>query len=192
MKKTEKPWGKTHLLQVGNVFRHRVDREGIAGQLITISFILRQQLRKPNPSPTVCYALVLTKGRGKETWALPEILPRLLTTIWQRKAVWKTLFQNKPSGTFNPVYLPRKLLNNTKNVSINKTLSITTLAQYFYPATLEEHPINNNYLHRVLFWKSCSGKKRINSYTRLGVVCYWRASSWPTSETYTCYKIICS
>ena len=49
------------------------------------------------------------------------------------------------------MYLPRKLLNNTMNVSINKTLSITTLAQYFYPATLEEHPINNHDLHRVLF-----------------------------------------
>ena len=58
-------------------------------------------------------------------------LQRLLTTIWQRKAVWKTLFQNKPSGTINPVYLPRKLLNNTKNVSINETLSLTTHAQEF-------------------------------------------------------------
>ena len=36
-----------------------------------------------------------------------KILPRLWTTIWQRKAVWKTLFQNKSSGTINPVYLPQ-------------------------------------------------------------------------------------
>ena len=33
--------------------------------------------------------------------------PRLLTTIWQRKDVWKTRFQNKSSGTINPVYLPQ-------------------------------------------------------------------------------------
>ena len=78
-------------------------------------------------------------------------LRRLWTTIWQRKAVWKTLFQNKPSGTINPLYLPRKLLNNTKNVSINKTLSITTHAHDFYPTTFEEHPMNNHDLHRVLF-----------------------------------------
>jgi len=50
---------------------------------------------------------VLTKEQGKETWALPKNLPRLLTTIWQRKDVWKTLFQNKSSGTINPVYLPQ-------------------------------------------------------------------------------------
>ena len=62
---------------------------------------------KLDPCPSVCYLHVLTKGQGKETWALPEILPRLWTTIWQRKAVWKTSFSNKPSGTINRVYLPQ-------------------------------------------------------------------------------------
>ena len=65
----------------------------------------------------------------------------------------RPLFLNKSSGTINPVYLPRKLLNNTKNVSINKTLSITTLAQYVYPATWEDHPMNN---HEQLWPWSCS------------------------------------
>ena len=107
-----------------------------------------------NSTPVQLYAtcLCLPKSKAKENGhCQKKILPRLLKTIWQRKDVWKTLFQNKSSGTINPVYLPRKLLNNTKNVSINKTLSITThnSAQYFYPATLEEHPINNNDLHRV-------------------------------------------
>ena len=91
-----------------------------------------------------------------------------------------------------------KLLNNTKNVSINKTLSITTLAQYFYPATLEEHPINNYDPDRVLFWKTCTGKKCINVYTLdLG----WYAIEGylleqllkpihaMTYECYTCYNI---
>ena len=104
---------------------------------------------KLNPCPIVCYVLVLTKEQGKGKWALPKNLRRLLKTIWQRKAVWKTLFQNKSSGTINPVYLPRKLLNNTKNVSIKKTLSITTHAHDFYPAALKEHPMNNNDIHRV-------------------------------------------
>ena len=63
---------------------------------------------KLNPCPSVCYLHVLTKEQGKGKWALPKkILPRLLKTIWQRKAVWKTLFQNKSSGTINPVYLPQ-------------------------------------------------------------------------------------
>ena len=91
---------------------------------------------KLDPCPSVCYLHVLTKAQGKGTWALPEILPRLWTTIWQRKAVWKTLFKNKSSRTINPVYLPRKLLNTTKNVSINKTLSITTHAQYVLSCNL--------------------------------------------------------
>ena len=63
---------------------------------------------KLDPCPTACYVLVLTKKQGKGTLALQEkILPRLLKTIWQRKDVWKTLFQNKSSGTISPVYLPR-------------------------------------------------------------------------------------
>ena len=53
------------------------------------------------------------------------------------------------------IYL-KQLLNNTKNVSIKQTLSITILAQYFHPATSEEHPINNHDPDRVLFWKTCN------------------------------------
>ena len=109
-----------------------------------------------NPCPSVCYLHVLTKEQGKGKWALPKkILPRLWTTIWQRGTLWKTLFQNKPSGTINPVYLPRKLLNKTKNASINKTLSnISQLfSNMFDPAALKEHPINNNDLHVFCFGK---------------------------------------
>ena len=91
---------------------------------------------QPLSCPTVCYVLVLTKGQGKETRALQEkILPRLLTTIWQRKDVWKTLFQNKSGGTINPVYLPQTTPEQYKESVNQKTLSITNLAQYFYPAT---------------------------------------------------------
>jgi len=47
---------------------------------------------------------VLPKEQGKETRALQEkILPWLLTAIWKRKDVWKTL----SLGTINPVHLPR-------------------------------------------------------------------------------------
>ena len=80
--------------------------------------------------------MCLPKNKAKKQANRPKkILPRLLKTIWQRKDVWKTLFQNKSSGTINPVNLPRKLLNKTKKVSINKTLSITNVAHNFYPTT---------------------------------------------------------
>ena len=50
--------------------------------------------------------------------------------------------------------------------------------------------MNNHDLIRPLFWKTCTGKKCINVYTLdLGVKWYQKASSWATSETYTCYKI---
>ena len=82
--------------------------------------------------PVQVYATCMCLPKRKGKWALPKkILPRHWTTIWQRGTLWKTLFQNKPSGTINPVYLPRKLLNNTKHVSINTILSITNFAQYF-------------------------------------------------------------
>ena len=109
---------------------------------------------KLDPCPTVCYLHVLTKEQGKGTWALPEILPRLWTTIWQRKVIWKTYFQTNAQELSTLCIYPKQLLNNTKNVSI-KTLSITYLAHNFYPATYEEHPINNHDPDRVLFWKSC-------------------------------------
>ena len=69
--------------------------------------------------PVQVYATCMCLPKRKGKWALPKkILPRLWTTIWQRGTPWKTLFQNKPSGTINPVCPPRKLLNNTKTVSM--------------------------------------------------------------------------
>ena len=122
-----------------------------------------------NSTPVQVYAtcMCLPKRKAKEHGHSQKILPRRLTTIWQRKAVWKTPFQNKSSGTINLVYLPLELLNKTKKVSINKTLSnISQLfPNMFDPAALKEHPINNNDLDRVLFWRTCTGKKCINFYT---------------------------
>ena len=63
--------------------------------------------------------LCLPKNKAKENGhCQKKMLPRLWTTSWQWKAVWKTLFQNKSSGTINPVYLPLELLINTKTVSM--------------------------------------------------------------------------
>ena len=211
-----------------------------------------------NSTPVQVYAtcMCLPKRKAKEHGHYQKILPRRLTTIWQRKAIWKTLFQNKSSGTINPVYLPQKLLNNTKNCVNQKNTvyhkscpillscnlggtsheqpwpysssvlenmqwkemhqlldrtwggmilkgifssnfwnlrmlknnllnsgmyadqcsplcydrkcrkfcivhlwknCLSQLAHYLYPATLEEHPMNNHDPDRVLSWKSCNG-----------------------------------
>ena len=69
------------------------------------------------PAPTAiktqplskCVLLVCAyqRTRQRNMGIAKKKMPRLLTTIWQTKAVWKTLFQNKSGGTINPVYLPR-------------------------------------------------------------------------------------
>ena len=92
------------------------------------------QLWKPMINPSGCCLHVLTKAKGKGTWALPEILPRLWTTIWQRGTVWKTPSQ-QTLRKYQPCASTRELLHNTKNVSINKTLSITNFAHDFYHTT---------------------------------------------------------
>ena len=60
----------------------------------------------------------------------------------------RPFFKTNPQELSLCIY-PKQLLNKTKKVSINKTLSITNFAHDFYPATLEEHPMNNNDIHRV-------------------------------------------
>ena len=127
---TEKWWAQ-HLLQIIYVGNLSGDFECIASELKSSGTILRQQPCKLNPCPSVCYLHALTKEQGKETRALPKKNPRLLTTIWQRKDVWKTLFQNKSSGTINPVHLPQTTPEQNKEGVNKNTLSISNLAQYF-------------------------------------------------------------
>ena len=52
-------------------------------------------------------ACAYQSARQRSMGIAEKNLRRLLTTTWQRKAVCKTLFQNKSSGTINPVYLPQ-------------------------------------------------------------------------------------
>ena len=103
------------------------------------------------------------RTRQRKMGIVKKILPRLLIASWRRKDDWKTLFQNKPSGTTNPVYLPQATPEQNKEcVNQQNTVSHNSCS-ILYPATLEEHPINNN--DPVLFWKTCTGKKCINVYT---------------------------
>ena len=46
-----------------------------------------------------------------------------------------------------------------KECANKKTLFISTLAQYFHPATWEEHPINNHDIHRVTLALAVSLKR---------------------------------
>ena len=93
-----------------------------------------------HPAPTAmqtqplskCMLLACAYQSAKENGHCQiKILPRLWTTIWQRKAVWKTLFQNKSGGTINPVYLPQTTPEQNKEGVNKNTLSISNLAQYF-------------------------------------------------------------
>ena len=70
----------------------------ISDQFTSATVVLREGPCHLNPCPTMCYLHVLTTGQGKGTWAASsqKFLPRLLTTKWQRKAVWKTSFQTNP------------------------------------------------------------------------------------------------
>ena len=83
-----------------------------------------------NSTPVrACATLMrLPKCKAKKHGHCQKILRRLLTAIWQRKAVWKTLFQNKSSGTINPVHLPQTTPEQHKECLNQKTLPISTLA----------------------------------------------------------------
>ena len=105
-----------------------------------------------NSTPVQVYATCtcLPKSKAKENGhCQKKILPRLWTTIWQRRAVWKTLFQNKASGTINPVSTPKTPEQHKECVNQQNTVYLNSCPNMSYPATLKEHPINNNDLDRV-------------------------------------------
>ena len=99
------------------------------------------------------YATCMCLPKRKGKWVLPKkILPRLWTTIWQRGTLWKTLFQNKSSGTINPVYLPQnswttqRMCQSTKHCLVQllpNTLSCnlwgTSHEQQWHRVALAQH-----------------------------------------------------
>ena len=138
--------------------------------------------------------LRLPKNKVKENGHCPKKLAKAFDDYLAKEGCLEDPFQNKHSGTINPYVCTPKLLNNTKNVSINKTLSITNLAQYFYPATLEEHPINNYDPDRVLLGKHAMERKCINSYTGLGEASsrtHSRTKSWNVAQEGTTVGMRC-
>ena len=122
------------------------------------------------------------KGHAKKSYVIQSLLnhARLLITSWQRKDVWKTLLQNKSSGTINPAYLPL-CVNQQNTVNHN---SCPILLSYNFGGTSHEQqwPWSCSVLEDM-HWK----EMHQCLYFGLGVGC-WRVSSWATSETY-CYDI---
>ena len=131
-------------------------------------------------------------NRLQKKIGLMTSLRRLLKTSWQRKDVWKTLFQNKSSGTINPVYLPHKTPEQHKEC-VNQQNTVYHNSQQL-PKILS---CNFGGTSQWQTWpRSCSVLKKVQwkeirqlLYFGLGVGRYWRVSSWATSETYTCYKV---
>ena len=123
---------------------------------------------KLDPCPTACYVLVLPKEQGKETRALQEkILPWLLKTIWQRKDVWKTLFQNKSSGTISPVYLPRNSWTTQRMCQSTKHCLSQLLPNIFILQLRRNIPwttINNNDLDRVRLLNTCCITQKVRCW----------------------------
>ena len=127
--------------------------------------------------------MCLTKNKAKENGHCQKNA-KAFDDYLAKEGCLEDPFQNKSSGTINPVYLPRKLLNTTKNVSIKKTLSITNLAHDFYPATYEDYPMNNNDLNRGRFLENVHWKEMHQLLHRT-----WRGmilKGW-NSGTFTCY-----
>lgn len=90
--------------------------------IISQSIVLLPSSRFANTSLVSVYRASADRRARQKTWALPKILPRLLTTMWQKKAIWKTFFSIKP-WTINPAYLPQTSLSTIKSMSTSKTLS---------------------------------------------------------------------
>ena len=128
--KTEKPWGQ-HLFQIGDVWRHRIDGERIAGQLQATSAILRQEPYKLNSCPSVCYVLVLTKEQGKETRALSKNLTKAFDDYLAKEGCLEDPFSKQILRNYQPCVSTAELLNNTKNVSIKKRCLSQLLSNMF-------------------------------------------------------------
>ena len=193
MKKTEKPWGKTHLLQIIDV-QNVLTFDGHASWIWTVfvsalpsivhlSFSLTwnafpAKLKPPapscvnepsklNPCPIVCYLLCAYQRARQRKHG--DCQKKSCQGFWRLfgkgRMFGRPFFKTNPQELSTLCIYPRQLLNNTKNVSINKTLSVTNVTHHFYPATSEEHPMNNYDLNRTPFWKTCTGKKCIYFYT---------------------------
>ena len=93
------------------ICRCRVNLESIPSKLKPASVVLRQRPCKLNPFPSVCcQSMCFPNRKAKKHVHCQKIVPRLLKTMWQRKAVWLTLFSNKDKRSPSATESPKQLL----------------------------------------------------------------------------------
>ena len=111
---------------------------------------------KLNPCPIVCYVLVLTKEQGKGKWALPKKnLTKAVEDYLAKEGCLEDPFSKQILRNYQPcVSTPRTPEQNKKCVNQQNTVYFNS-CPILYPATLEEHPINNNDLDRVRLLNTC-------------------------------------
>ena len=97
--KTEKPWGKTHLLQIGDALRHRVNWKRVPSQLKAISTILRQWAIKTQPL-SKCVLLVCAYQRTRQR-NMGIANKKTCEGFWRLFPLQEDPF-SKHSGTINP------------------------------------------------------------------------------------------
>ena len=104
------------------------------------------------PCPSVCYLHVLTKAQRKMGIAKKKSCQGIGRLFGKGRMFGTPFFKTNPEELSTLCIYPIKRLNNTKNVSINKILSITNLATIFILQLWRNIPltsINNNDIHRV-------------------------------------------
>ena len=113
--------------------------------MLETSYLVMETQANSTPvhCPNVCHLHVLTKGQGKEAWALPKKRAKAVDNYLAKEGCLEDLFSNKPSGTISPVYLPqttpeqhKECVNQKNAVCLSQILPTIFILQLG-----EEHPI---------------------------------------------------
>ena len=105
---------------------------------------------KLNPCPIVCYVLVLTKEQGKGKWGLPKKhLAKALDDYLAKEGCLEHPFSKQILRNYQPCVSTPKTPEQHKECVNQQNTVYHKFCPILYPATLEEHPINNNDLDRV-------------------------------------------
>ena len=121
MKKNGKSWGQ-HLLQIGNVLRHRVNWKRVPSQLQATSSVLRQWAIKTQPlSNCVLRACAYQRARQRKMGIAKKKSCQGFGRLFGKGRMFGTpFFKTNPEELSTLCIYPKQLLNNTKKVSIKK------------------------------------------------------------------------
>ena len=108
-----------------------------------------------NSTPVQVYAtcMCLPKGKAKKHGHCQKSCQSFGKLFGKGRLVGRPVFKTNPQELSTPMCPPRKLLNNTKNVSIKKKTVYLNSCPMLYPATYEEHPWTS---HEQSWPPSCS------------------------------------